>query len=289
MNTPPPPALPAWRRDDPEPSRLRLLSAGEEQPEFRLLPRADVPTPVRSTRWRDRWAGSGRRWFGRWPFLGSAVFHVVLLAVVVVVLAVPAPPDKVGVNVEAVLTPDICELPEPELLDTPDDPVPDVVELPPVPVVPDEAPLEQETLEPLEEDVVYEREPDLPIELATARVRPKREPVVRPVPPPPVYVPRPRRVPVVKQPLPVARERLRPTYAPRHYPEQARQFGLQGRTKVAVTIDANGSVIDARVVASSGYDVLDSAALSSARMWRFTPPGTTRRAILPFLFDLNRG
>ena len=48
----------------------------------------------------------------------------------------------------------------------------------------------------------------------------------------------------------------------------------------------SGTVIGARIVTSSGYDVLDSAALASAGQWRFRPIAKARRAVIPFQFDL---
>ena len=54
-----------------------------------------------------------------------------------------------------------------------------------------------------------------------------------------------------------------------------------------MTIDPQGSVVDAQILASSGHAILDQAALTSARRWRFSPPGTFRRAAQTFRFSLN--
>ena len=55
------------------------------------------------------------------------------------------------------------------------------------------------------------------------------------------------------------------------YPEMARQRGEQGRTVLRVSVGADGMPHDISVAVSSGYPMLDSAALSAVRDWRFVP------------------
>ena len=55
------------------------------------------------------------------------------------------------------------------------------------------------------------------------------------------------------------------------YPEIARIRGEQGRTVLRVSVGADGLPHDISVSVSSGYPVLDSAALSAVRDWRFVP------------------
>jgi protein TonB len=55
------------------------------------------------------------------------------------------------------------------------------------------------------------------------------------------------------------------------YPEIARMRGEQGRTVLRVSVGADGLPHDISVAVSSGYPVLDSAALSAVRDWRFVP------------------
>jgi len=55
------------------------------------------------------------------------------------------------------------------------------------------------------------------------------------------------------------------------YPEMARQRGEQGRTVLRVSVGADGLPRDISVAVSSGYPMLDSAALSAVRDWRFVP------------------
>lgn len=55
------------------------------------------------------------------------------------------------------------------------------------------------------------------------------------------------------------------------YPIGLRDAGIGGVVSVLVRIDESGTVRDARVDASSGYEALDAAALSVVHTMRFTP------------------
>ena len=55
------------------------------------------------------------------------------------------------------------------------------------------------------------------------------------------------------------------------YPEQAKREGWSGTASVRIQIDENGSVVGASVTASSGHAILDEAALTAVRKWRFQP------------------
>lgn len=61
--------------------------------------------------------------------------------------------------------------------------------------------------------------------------------------------------------------------APR-YPLMARARGWQGTVHVALSVSADGSVVEANLRESSGYGVLDHAAIDVARHSRFEPPAT---------------
>jgi periplasmic protein TonB len=58
---------------------------------------------------------------------------------------------------------------------------------------------------------------------------------------------------------------------PPTYPEIARLRGEQGRTVLRVSVGADGLPNAISVAVSSGYPMLDSAALSAVRDWRFVP------------------
>ncbi len=63
------------------------------------------------------------------------------------------------------------------------------------------------------------------------------------------------------------------------YPAEARDRGLQGRARVAVDVDAEGNVINVRIIQSSGHAELDEAAVRQARQWKFTPSAAGRQGI----------
>lgn len=55
------------------------------------------------------------------------------------------------------------------------------------------------------------------------------------------------------------------------YPELARKRGQEGRVHVRCRVNASGKVIEAIIDKSSGYKLLDEAALKSVRKWLFKP------------------
>jgi protein TonB len=75
--------------------------------------------------------------------------------------------------------------------------------------------------------------------------------------------------PVVAEPQvthPVFREN-----PPPHYPRVAHRLGQEGVVQLRIEVAANGRVIDVTVQESSGYRLLDKAALDAVREWRFYP------------------
>jgi TonB family protein len=54
------------------------------------------------------------------------------------------------------------------------------------------------------------------------------------------------------------------------YPQEARDAGIQGMVILEAVIDEGGNVVDARVIRS--VPMLDEAALSAVRQWKYTPP-----------------
>jgi protein TonB len=84
--------------------------------------------------------------------------------------------------------------------------------------------------------------------------------------PPPVEKP-----PAVVPPAPAARtlEVIPGENPPPDYPWLARRRGWQGVVAVFVHVGGNGAVTAASVARSSGHTVLDEAALSAVRTWRF--------------------
>lgn len=66
----------------------------------------------------------------------------------------------------------------------------------------------------------------------------------------------------------------RPMYRvnpPPKYPAMARRRGYAGHVVLDVLVGQNGNVADLRLFSSSGYDILDKAAISSVKNWTFEP------------------
>ena len=57
------------------------------------------------------------------------------------------------------------------------------------------------------------------------------------------------------------------------YPPQAREAGVEGYVVVRYDVDAEGRVINARVVEATPRGVFEEAALAAVTRWRFRPPG----------------
>jgi len=60
-------------------------------------------------------------------------------------------------------------------------------------------------------------------------------------------------------------------YISPEYPTEAKKNHLEGRVSLKLTISVEGKVSDAEVVGSSGYAILDEAAMNTVRKWRFIP------------------
>ena len=74
--------------------------------------------------------------------------------------------------------------------------------------------------------------------------------------------------------LPSALEEALPDYnanPPISYPNRARRKGYEGTVLLEVLVNRNGKVDDLRILASSGYAILDSSAVKSVKTWSFKP------------------
>jgi protein TonB len=63
------------------------------------------------------------------------------------------------------------------------------------------------------------------------------------------------------------------------YPKGARQRGEEGDVVLELHVTAQGTVDEVKIVRSSGFGELDSAALRAARTARFTPAKRGRDAV----------
>ncbi|MGL5908144.1 MAG: energy transducer TonB, partial [Shewanella sp.] len=61
--------------------------------------------------------------------------------------------------------------------------------------------------------------------------------------------------------------KVKPT--PPHYPREAKRKGLQGVVLIEVWLDPQGQQIKRIIAKSSGYEVLDHAALDALKEWQF--------------------
>jgi len=76
------------------------------------------------------------------------------------------------------------------------------------------------------------------------------------------------------------------------YPMAARRMGLQGRVLLNVEVLANGICGQISIQKSSGYAMLDNAALDTVKTWRFLPASQSGRAVdkwfmIPVQFSLK--
>ncbi len=70
------------------------------------------------------------------------------------------------------------------------------------------------------------------------------------------------------------------------YPPYSRRNNQTGTVVVRFTVDENGRVTSASVHKSSGWPLLDNAALGAVRTWKF-PPGGVMTRLQPFPFKLE--
>ncbi len=97
-----------------------------------------------------------------------------------------------------------------------------------------------------------------------------------PATPPPVEPPKPKRAPGS---LPPAISSPQP-----EYPRAALRNGVSGEVTVSFTVNADGSVGDARVVNSNPRRTFDGAALDAIRKWKFEAPGEAVTGRRTFVF-----
>jgi len=73
-----------------------------------------------------------------------------------------------------------------------------------------------------------------------------------------------------------------------NYPIFARQRGWQGKVVISFIISSNGSIKEARVAQSSGYNVLDQSALAALKESApFPRPPLEAQIVLPVVYRLD--
>jgi protein TonB len=89
-----------------------------------------------------------------------------------------------------------------------------------------------------------------------------------------------------QEPAPSPKEYAR--YAARpEYPVEARRHHMEGRGVFAMHIRPSGTVASVEIVKSTGHAVLDGAAISALRQWRFHPKPFKRVVTTPMNFTMS--
>jgi protein TonB len=154
------------------------------------------------------------------------------------------------------------------------------VELPPQPPAVVEAVLAPPEATPPPEDIPIP-EPPPPPEIKPEFVE-ERTPPPRPPPSAPKFTP------IKAAEMSISRAKALAVYAPRPpYPYEARAHKIMGSGVIVVDVDpATGNVTDAHVAQSIGNSILDDAAVSTFRRWKFRP-GTVSKVRIPITFTLT--
>jgi protein TonB len=122
--------------------------------------------------------------------------------------------------------------------------------------------------------------------LAPPEATPPPEDIPIPEPPPPPEI----QPEFVKSPGPMSMSRAKALalYAPRpQYPYEARSRHVVGSGVIVCSVDSgSGSVSSCSVSSSTGSPILDNAATSAFRQWRFRP-GTVSKVNIPITFTMT--
>ncbi len=239
----------------------------------------------------------GRGRFAPHAALLSLLGHVAVFGAAAVFLAAPAPPEP------AMAYAVLFEMPPPA----------------PAPAVPEAAPSVPDEPEP---QLLPEPLPMAPVgrEVPAPKPRSKPRPAARPAPPSPApapsaiaesapaaeiatdvspapeapAVPAPvASVPAAPAPVPVVTDaRFRAPPTPPDYPRRAVELGQRGIAVLRALVQPDGSTSEIVLWRSSGFVLLDDAALGAVRRWRFEPARRGGDAILawveiPVRFELN--
>jgi len=154
------------------------------------------------------------------------------------------------------------------------------VDLPPQPPQVIEATLAPPESTPPPEDIPLP-EPPPPPDIKPEFVE-ERTPPPRPPPSAPKFVP------VKASEMSMSRAKALAINSPRPpYPYEARSKRITGSGVIVATVDpGSGDVTNASVAKSTGSSILDDAAVSAFRRWRFRP-GTVSKVNIPITFTLT--
>ena len=168
-----------------------------------------------------------------------------------------------------------------------------IEEIPPTPEPTPEPtpPPPQPTPEPTPEEIVTaEKSPEIaePTPAPTPVPTPQATPTPKPTPKPEPRAAKPKPAAAVNIPKPVVIQNTPPSY-----PDLARRNGWEGRVMIRVEVSAEGRPISTAIAKSSGFGVLDQAALRAVKSWRFQPRTvagipSAGSIEVPVNFSLNR-
>ena len=155
------------------------------------------------------------------------------------------------------------------------------VELPPQPPQVVEATLAPPEATPPPEDIPLPEPPPPP------DIKPEFVEERTPPPRPPPSAPQ-KFVPIKASALSMSQAKALAINAPRPpYPYEARAHHIMGSGVITVNVDpASGSVTDASVTQSIGSPILDDAAVSTFRRWKFRP-GSVSKVRIPITFTMT--
>lgn len=81
----------------------------------------------------------------------------------------------------------------------------------------------------------------------------------------------------------IVNPRFRTPPRPPAYPKRARELDQQGVTMLRIKLDQRGDPLDVHVLDSSGYALLDHAAVRAVRKWQFQPAIHNGRPVVAFV------
>ena len=156
------------------------------------------------------------------------------------------------------------------------------VELPPQPPQVIEATLAPPESTPPPEDIPLPEPPPPP------DIKPEFVEERTPPPRPPPAAQQPKFTPIKASAMSMSQAKALAINSPRPpYPYEARSKRITGSGKIIATVDAaSGNVTDASVAQSTGSSILDDAAVSTFRRWRFRP-GSVSKVTIPITFTMT--
>jgi periplasmic protein TonB len=156
------------------------------------------------------------------------------------------------------------------------------VELPPQPPQVVEATLAPPESTPPPEDIPLPEPPPPP------EIKPEFVEERTPPPRPPPSAQQPKFTPIKAAAMSMSQAKALAVYNPRPpYPYEARAHKIMGSGVITVSVDpASGNVTDASVTQSIGNSILDDAAVSTFRRWRFRP-GSVSKVRIPITFTMT--